>query len=254
MRENHALTRWVSAHSAVFQAKNRMARDMQIIPCSNSEGCMKTKKLLTMKMPLLQIRLIVWLSFPLVAIAQGTFVFDQQSSDESNGGLTGVTIQSAQPVGQSFTPSLDGVRFVRLHLLDVNRGNGLGATVYVNIRSDSITGTILASTEPLNLPDGWGSPTTGYVDFLFPTTVAVQPGTTYFFQPVVQSGDSWGMLGDAFNYPGGTSFVLGNPNPAIDYWFREGVVVPEPSPCVLILFFAAGWPLCRRHHQRGGMA
>ena len=190
---------------------------------------------------------------PVLANAQGTFIYDQQSSDESNGGLTGITIQLGQPVGQSFTPSLDGVRFVRLHLLDANKGNGVGATVYVNIRSDSITGAILSSTDPVALPDGWGSPTSGYVDFFFPATVPLEPGTTYFFQPVVQTGDSWGMLGDAFNYPGGTSYVLGNPNSAIDYWFREGLVVPEPSVAVLLLVGAAAFVYANRRQTRSSI-
>lgn len=173
--------------------------------------------------------------FPVLASAQGTMIFDQQSSDESNGGLTGVTIQIAQPVGQSFTPSLAEVGFVRLHLVDVNRGNNLGAILYVNLRSDSITGAVLATTAPITLPDNWGGPQTGYADFFFPTNEPVQSGTTYFFQPVVQSGDSWAMLGGAFIYSGGSSYSLGQENPAIDYWFQEGVIVPEPSSCALFL-------------------
>src|SRR6516225_2908893 len=122
----------------------------------------------------------ILVTVPLTTLAQGTFVFDQQSSDESNGGSGGTTIQDFQPMGQSFTPSLNGIAFVRLNLFDVNRNNGQGATIYVNLRSDSITGSIISSTAPVSLPDNFGLPlNTGYVTFLFPTEVPLQPGTTY---------------------------------------------------------------------------
>src|SRR5882762_10044199 len=131
-------------------------------------------------------------SVPVCAAAQGTFVFDQQSSDESNGGSGGTTIQDFQPLGQSFTPSLNGIAFVRLNLFDVNGNNGQGATIYVNLRSDSITGSIVSSTAPVALPDNFGLPlNTGYVMFFFPAEVPLLPGTKYFLQPIVQSGDKW---------------------------------------------------------------
>jgi hypothetical protein len=43
----------------------------------------------------------------------GTFIYDQQSSTEANLGEAAVVIQSSQPVGQSFTPSLSSVGFIR---------------------------------------------------------------------------------------------------------------------------------------------
>src|SRR5258705_13595536 len=36
------------------------------------------------------------------ALAQGTFIFDQQSADETTGSGSGGSIQQNQPVGQSF--------------------------------------------------------------------------------------------------------------------------------------------------------
>lgn len=175
---------------------------------------------------------------PLFAEAQGTFVYDQQSSDESNGGVGLNVIQDAQPTGQSFTPSLAGVGFVRFHLFDLNRNNGLGAVVYVNLRSDSITGPIINSTAPVTLPDNLGSVNTGFIDFFFGSTVPVQPGVKYYFQPVVQSGDRWGMFADSFGYAGGDEYSLGVSSTS-DYWFREGIIVPEPSVTIL-LFVGAG--------------
>src|SRR6266404_1497869 len=92
----------------------------------------------------------------LAACGQGTFVYDQQSADESTGGGGVSVIQSNQPLGQSFTPSLSSVGFIRLFLIDGVRNNGLGATVYVNLREDSITGPVLGLSGPVFMPDNFG--------------------------------------------------------------------------------------------------
>jgi hypothetical protein len=203
---------------------------------------MKTKY---MKTHLLHSSVTTLLFVPLLASAQGTFVYDQQSSDESNGGSSFNIIQNVQPTGQSFTPSLDGVGFIRLNIFDWNRNNGLGATLYVNLRSDSITGAVLAASAPVTLPDNFGSQTPGFVNFFFANTVPVLPGTMYFLQPVVQTGDSLGMFADSFGYPGGNEYTLGVAYSS-DYWFREGVVVPEPSPAVLVCLVAT---LCASYRR-----
>src|SRR6187549_2747353 len=75
------------------------------------------------------------------AVAQGTFIYDQQSSDERKLGEQTIGISSSQPIGQSFTPALSSVGFVRLYLADPF-AVGTGAVVAVNIRTSSITGTI----------------------------------------------------------------------------------------------------------------
>jgi hypothetical protein len=59
---------------------------------------------------------------------------------------------------------------------------------------------------------------------------------TYFFQPVVQSGDSWSVVAyNSYNYQGGNAFEQGLSLPSIDLWFREGIVVPEPSSLSLLI-------------------
>jgi hypothetical protein len=202
-----------------------------------------------MKMKILQ-KLPQILAFvPLITDAQGTFVFDQQSSDESNGGSSANVIQNAQPTGQSFTPALNGIGFVRLNLFDENRNNGIGAVVYVNLRSDSITGPIIDSTAPVALPDTFGLVTNGFVTFRFGSNVPLQSGTQYYLQPVVQSGDQWGILAGAFNYAGGAEWAFGAPSATADYWFQEGVVVPEPSTSTLLLLAAGLWVQSRRSRR-----
>jgi|ERR1051325_4483571 hypothetical protein len=190
------------------------------------------------------------LFLPLVASAQGTMVYDQQSSDESNGGVGLNVIQNAQPTGQSFTPSLAGIGFVRFHFFDMARNNGTGAVLYVNIRADSITGPVIDSTAPVALPDNFGSLNTGFVDFFFASTVQLQPGVKYFLQPIVQSGDQWGMFADSFGYPGGEEYSLGSSSIS-DYWFREGIIVPEPS-AVVLLFAGAVVCFCAKRVRSAG--
>ena len=167
-------------------------------------------------------------------MAQGNFLYDQQSStDETpypNG--AGPTIQQlVSPYGQSFTPTLSAIDFIRLNLNDRNPNNGLGASLFVNLRTNSIGGPVLSSTATVTLADGF----TGVVNFAFLFSVTLSPGTVYYFEPVVQSGDQWNVIAGEYYYPDGTAFYQGLALSGSDYWFREGIVVPEPSSACLIL-------------------
>jgi hypothetical protein len=173
--------------------------------------------------------LLSWLSH-----GQGTFVYDQQSSTDETFVAGGGIIQDGLPgVGQSFTPTLSGVGFVRLSLYDWNPNNGIGATLSLNLRTDSITGAILATTPSVSLPDSFS----GFVNFYFPSEVPVTSGGIYAFEILVQSGsDSWSATAGEYSYAGGTAFSQGMPVGGMsDFWFREGiVVVPEPSSAALL--------------------
>jgi hypothetical protein len=162
---------------------------------------------------------------------QGTFIYDQQSDTNETVPGGGSPIQQGSPlIGQGFTPTLPGIDFIRLKLTDANWTNGLGATVFVNLRSGSIGGSIIASTAPVTFADAF----TGTPNFLFSATVPLTPGTTYYFQPVVQSGDLWRALVSEFNYPGGIAWSQGIGLPGADFWFREGIIIPEPSSAALL--------------------
>lgn len=164
------------------------------------------------------------------SFAQGTLVFDQESSNDETYSDGGAFIQFYGSVGQSFTPSLSTVGFVRLKLYDVNPGNSLGATLVVNLRSNAINGPILGTATPIVFGDGFA----GSVNFFFASAVAVVPNTTYLFEAVVQTGDSWvaRTIGDF--YSNGSFYGSGFPFSAADMWFREGIVVPEPASVSLV--------------------
>jgi hypothetical protein len=197
----------------------------------------------SMKTRLLLTHLAV-LSATSLAPGQGTLLYDQQAGGPSVGEGDYLLIQTNGPIGQSFVPSLSSVGFVALAFHDPNPGNNLGATVYVNLRQDSITGPILGSTQPLSMPDGFAYNAT---NFFFSTPIAITPGTTYYLEPVVQSGDLWDTIYYHYGYPNGSAFIQGNPNPW-DLWFREGIVVPEPSSALLISIGAGALVYARRRH------
>ena len=130
---------------------------------------------------------------------QGTLVYDQQSGPENNPGEWAWTIQQLAPTGQSFTPSLTTIGFVRLYLGD-DAFDGLGGTVLVNLRRNSITGPLLASTESVFMPDRFVGPT----NFLFQSSVPLTPGDLYVLEIIVQSANNWHVDGDLnFRYAGG---------------------------------------------------
>ena len=192
---------------------------------------------------------------------QGILVYDQESSTNAGVGSGGAPIQQDQPMGQSFTPTLSSVGFVQLEFDDGHPGNGLGATVFLNLWSGSISnGTLLGSTDPVFMPDYFGSGSGGFgfltpTNFFFSTPVSVTPGTTYYIQPVVVqpgSDNLWGVIGGAFNYSGGTFYFNGAPDPNnSDLWFREGIVAtPEPTSVIIILAGAVGMYFCRRNSNK----
>jgi hypothetical protein len=162
---------------------------------------------------------------------QGTFIYDQQSSDESHFGEGGIPV-GVQALGQSFTPSLSAVGFIRIHVGDANPGNVRPGTLNMNLRADSITGTILGSATPVTLPAGY----IGTVNFLFPAPISVTPGTPYYFEPIfVSGGGAWmSKVTAEYRYAGGMAFWDGEAQPGQDFWFREGII-PEPSTAGLLV-------------------
>jgi hypothetical protein len=160
-----------------------------------------------------------------IARGQGTFTYDQQSTNIVEGS---VLLNLDQPLGQSFTPGLPAVGFIELNLYDADVLHNFGATVVVNLRSNSISGPILGVSVAIFMPDNFF----GVTNFTFMTPVSVVPGAVYYLQPVVQSGDGMGSYVTDGSYLGGVLFSQGIARPTYDMWFREGVI-PEPSTFAL---------------------
>src|SRR5689334_1593218 len=91
---------------------------------------------------------------PFWAFGQGSLIYDQQTSTDETPwpfGAGGTIQQIPAPWGQSFTPRLSAVDFIKLQFVDGNVNDGKGATVFVNLRSDSVTGSILGSSLPVTM-------------------------------------------------------------------------------------------------------
>ena len=136
---------------------------------------------------------------------------------------------------------------MQLRQFDITPGNFLGATLIVNLRGTAINGPIIGTTAPVTLSDSF----TGSVNFLFATAVPVTPSTTYFFETVVQSGDNWGITVVGDSYPSGVIYGGLQPFSGNDLWFREGIVVPEPSSALLFFMGSgvAGWFLRQKRRR-----
>ena len=146
------------------------------------------------------------------------------------------------PWGQSFTPSLDTVGFIAIPMDDYTGGFG-GATVWVDLLSGSISGPVIASSEPVNLTAGFN----GTYYFIFSTPVPVTPGVQYFFVPQEAGGGTGvDILTDERNYPGAAFYANGIGNPRVDLLFREGTITPEPSSVVLLMLGGGALALFRR--------
>lgn len=182
-----------------------------------------------------------------------TFIYDQQSVpiDPPDGGeFVGAGGGIEPGFGQSFVPTLSSVGFIRLEFINVAVPGASNATVDVNLWAGGIeTGTLLGTSTPIFLPVG----TSTWTNVFFTTPVAVQPGTRYFFEPLIISGggatgvnDVQMLLTDPRQaggnaYPDGSLFYFDTPvSPGFDYYFREGIVVPEPTSISLALCAAVG--------------
>ena len=195
------------------------------------------------------------LTLVISARSQG-FIYDQQSSTETIFGGTSFYLTN-QIVGQSFKPSLNAIDFISLQFYDANPTVVLGATVFVNLWSGSISNsTLLSSTTPVFMPNDFGrggASNRGFTNFFFANSVTLTPGATYFLQPILQSGDQqWTVLSAFyFGYAGGSVIYGGVNQPTFDLWFREGVIaVPEPAAICLALLGSGAWLLVRRQRRQ----
>ena len=175
-----------------------------------------------------------------LAFGQGTFVYDQQSSDINHfNGDDSVPIPfwGAPPV-QSFTPSLNGIGFIEVWVTSTVTSTALA----VNLREGSPDGAILGTTHTVKIP--LGTNYFGPLSFLFSEQIPLVSGQVYYMEPFMVKPGSWGtschINAYYYNYAGGRYFNRDNDTfQSLDIWFREGIVVPEPGTMALVLLGAS---------------
>ena len=178
-------------------------------------------------------------------LAQGLLV--DQASGTTDELLQVFTRIPDNQIAQSFTPSLSAVGFVQFQTVVFDDNNGVGVTFAVNLREGAYNGPIISSTTPVVIVRGPIQIGT----FYYPETIPVTPGQLYFFQPMLQSAGDMD-IGYKFpsSYPGGEAWNNGVPSgETADYWFREGIVVPEPCTVWLALL-GFGALVCQRRVRR----
>src|SRR5205823_5179556 len=109
-----------------------------------------------------------------------------------------------------------------------------GVTFSVNLREGGYNGPIIGSSTPVVMVNKL---VTQIGTFYYPDNIPVTAGQRYFFEPVLLSLGSMDF-GYKFpsSYPGGEAWNNGVPSgETADYWFREGIVVPEPGVVWLLL-------------------
>jgi hypothetical protein len=168
-----------------------------------------------------------------------SYVYDQESATTPEIVDYDSLIISRQMLMQSFVPTLSSIDFVQLEITDYPDSSTSGASLSVALWSGSIQApTFITGTGRVSLPanfnnDGIG--TSGIATFNFATTISLTPEETYYIEPVEIIGDNiWSVAVTDNTYPygqlygGATAFT-----PTTDLWFREGVIVPEPSELAL---------------------
>jgi len=138
------------------------------------------------------------------------------------------------PSGQEFTPTVSNLVAIDFYISGVSP-----TSITVNIRSSSITGTIVGSETHI-----FSSAVDGFTPshFDFPTPVPLIPGSIYVIEPITPTSFSWCQsLGD--DYPGGMQIKLGSPTGrdyAFSTFFTEGVVGGTVLPIDTTALLVAG--------------
>jgi hypothetical protein len=166
------------------------------------------------------------------------------------------------PLGQQFVPTLTSLNFLDLWIEDAASDDPATATIQVNIRAASISGTILGTSTavaPAEINLGGGTTLT---EFDFSSPISLTPGLTYVIQTAeldaTVDNQSFGWVGGPLGnstYAPGEAYINGTLQPTFDFAFEEGIQsVPEPSSWLMAAMAAiacAGFVLTRRRYASG---
>ncbi|QDU45246.1 PEP-CTERM motif protein [Symmachiella dynata] len=191
-----------------------------------------------------------FVSLSLASSAQAGMIVDQEYLIEFGWGHS-TSRATNLPLGQEFTPTLNELDFVDLYIGDADTAVGPGVSFFVNIRSGSITGTILGTSSTVVVADGTNTGVNSLLDFVvtrftFTDVVSLTQGTTHVIEVVqlppfgtyTMNYFAYGGRPGSSTYAGGDVIAGGVPLIDNDLAFREGLLnapaVPEPSTFALL--------------------
>jgi hypothetical protein len=191
-----------------------------------------------MKNTLGKIAVVFCLTTALQLHGQG-FVYDQQSATTPERIISDSLDLYIEPLYQSFVPALSSIGFVQLQIGDYMDSDTSGARICVGLYSGSPGSfSFVATTEVVYLPPNFNNDQlvySGVTNFYFATPIALTVGQTYYLSPIKLTGDhSWSVVVTDDTYPLGQLYGKGAFTPPTDLWFREGIIVPEPSGLELL--------------------
>jgi hypothetical protein len=139
------------------------------------------------------------------------------------------------PTGQEFVPQLTSLNFVDFYTTSFARPLETGSLA-VTIHSISINGPVAGRSLDVSLPIGFD----GVTRFRFPAPVSLTPGERYVAEITAPASPNWHVVYSRGEdtYAKGSLIVKGLPGFEYitgDLWFREGLIVPEPSTMSLVV-------------------
>ena len=162
----------------------------------------------------------------LILFAAQVSMADEYAWDQTNDYFSPQVYQSIQaysPIGQEFTPNLSCLEVVQLYIYNESEDSEFVVSIY----SDSITGTLLGTSNPVAV-SGF------YLDvltFSFSAAITLTPQNLYVIKISQIEGTSGGVSssgGSSSTYPYGCQILSGIPQEDSDLWFREGVLEGSP--------------------------
>ena len=151
----------------------------------------------------------------------------------------GLNYPAFSPIGESFTPTLDGIQWAAFGLQDSAPKPRMGAVFDVELFQGVGThGSLLATSAVTDLPSGFGDNSLGeYAYFYFVSEVTLSPGTPYTLILERLSGEDFFVLAESGSQVGDQAILMGKPQPNLSLTFGEGIfAVREPSSLVLAGF------------------